>query len=794
MDLLRSTIESVFYNAPIEVIAECILDSKRVDNLLNRIEDIIKWNASSFTHSETVLLSNILDNSWMISGEFNFTTENTDFLHRLPLLLNFFAEKVLIFNGGNDPVVDFKNLLRWRELSLLLSEEVFVVPFVAYNDAKRKATERDRFHWPNILEHNNFRLNSILDEELSDTHSHINAALDVFEFNWLNLMNHPNQSNERKRRMFMVDDMRMEYDKVMRNSYISNTLFEWVVIASAIRLLIMSLTRDTETSISRDDISAAILDKAKLSELLTAVENGISLYKETALPANTDSQYELVLDYAIQRADFSDEKGLDSCPYAVHHGERKFIYDWFFGYYLNKRGFREIADLVVLYTCIKIKIRREFIQTNILSGFTNFQEYQDTKSYYRPDFSHLESRVAQIMQKQYMEIAFRYAIQSSIGKLKNHHIEARVTPRDIDIFQKFNYTRALFGQGNYFNDNKKQQVGFVVHFIKSTDKSKADDINVRHHKLRRQLWNDATHITDLVEIQKLNKELIPIVGIDAASSELNCRPEVFAPMFRYIRFKGLSNFTFHAGEDFYDIIDGLRTIDETIDFMGYRTGCRIGHGLALGLNAIKFYTERHRVVIIPRQILLDNLVWMKFVAASNNVSLSPETSLLIDNTFRRLTSLLKFSDINSDIYDYWRSMRLRGDAFVESPMSTNYLPDDVRYSLVSPAKDALNEVIRLNEHDERHVIFRLNDHYEKSVICREEGNVAEMIIFPKSFAADVTNIQELVLTKLEDKGIVIETNPSSNVKIGRFNRYDEHPITTFHGIDNSNCNHSMVSA
>ena len=44
----------------------------------------------------------------------------------------------------------------------------------------------------------------------------------------------------------------------------------------------------------------------------------------------------------------------------------------------------------------------------------------------------------------------------------------------------------------------------------------------------------------------------------------------------------------------------------------------------------------------------------------------------------------------------------------------------------------------------------------------------------------------------EQKGIIIETNPSSNLKIGRFSRYDNHPITIFHDVTGDASKHAMV--
>ncbi|MDE6654941.1 MAG: hypothetical protein K2K37_11215, partial [Muribaculaceae bacterium] len=53
-------------------------------------------------------------------------------------------------------------------------------------------------------------------------------------------------------------------------------------------------------------------------------------------------------------------------------------------------------------------------------------------------------------------------------------------------------------------------------------------------------------------------------------------------------------------------------------------------------------------------------------------------------------------------------------------------------------------------------------------------------------------VQDAMLSRLESKGVVIETNPSSNLKIGRFDRYDLHPITIFNSVTPSAAGHSLV--
>lgn len=41
-------------------------------------------------------------------------------------------------------------------------------------------------------------------------------------------------------------------------------------------------------------------------------------------------------------------------------------------------------------------------------------------------------------------------------------------------------------------------------------------------------------------------------------------------------------------------------------------------------------------------------------------------------------------------------------------------------------------------------------------------------------------IQKAMQGEISERGIAIETNPSSNYMIGTFSKYDQHPITTFY--------------
>ena len=123
-----------------------------------------------------------------------------------------------------------------------------------------------------------------------------------------------------------------------------------------------------------------------------------------------------------------------------------------------------------------------------------------------------------------------------------------------------------------------------------------------------------------------------ISGIDAASREHTTPPEVFASVFNYIRgsieisrisFEQKANidnysppkhfqFTFHVGEDFRDILTGMRNIVEAVIFLGLKKGDRIGHALALGLQHDQWARKKRRI-FTSKEEQLDNAVFAYFI-------------------------------------------------------------------------------------------------------------------------------------------------------------------------------------
>lgn len=99
--------------------------------------------------------------------------------------------------------------------------------------------------------------------------------------------------------------------------------------------------------------------------------------------------------------------------------------------------------------------------------------------------------------------------------------------------------------------------------------------------------------------------------MDFAGADWKSRPYFFSPLVRYGRENGFDNFTYHIGEDFYDLIDGLRAVDEVLVFLNWNGHNRLAHLNSLFVDVEKYYETRHWNMIIPQQILLDNLIWIQ---------------------------------------------------------------------------------------------------------------------------------------------------------------------------------------
>ena len=355
-------------------------------------------------------------------------------------------------------------------------------------------------------------------------------------------------------------------------------------------------------------------------------------------------------------------------------------------------------------------------------------------------------------------------------------------------------------KGNKKEKNNKayEKLIYVLHFPKLADKSFVPGIP-RNNNVRMLSMQQARSIVSLVEKRmEINRH---IRGIDACSSEIACRPEAFGQIFRYLSDvpvvceDGLKNVpegrchtrslhtTYHAGEDFFDIIDGLRAIDEALLFCGLKRGSRLGHALALGIAPEEYYRFKGYRVVLSKQILLDDITWMLCradewgcnVDGALRADLEEKFYSLYEEIFRGNTG----NRYHPSIYDYYQSWKLRGDK-----------PELYRLNMEELEKKMENTELQRYDRNQFNNrigdVLRKNENYRNLYYCyhfngkvREKGDEITVLKIERTYIRLTRQLQDKMIRHLVNMGIGIETNPSSNYLIGTIKKYQEHPIVRF---------------
>jgi len=751
---------------------------------------------------------------WLNNPEITGNSKQLSVFH-LPL---FFARAVLE-EANQQPQCKYKEFLRWREISLKLGEDIFTTAFFAWLDILGNR-ERSFFGWRPLISSNNPRLKTILNKGLAENHFHLRGSGPQFDLSWLCLMNHISGRDIE----FKKIEQRLEPDLLTDFKRQNSSLYDKIKQAALIRAYLFRLLQghNPDDAIFKDRVK--LLKNRDLLDLyLPDLQREINGLKK--LCGQQFAHHE-VLDYALP-------PNITEANYRANtylYGERKFMYRVLQEIYRadNQSRIYQQADLFYVYLLIKNQLAAELVQTNDSVGFKNFSKYQDRKDLFVDNFPLYSNALSKLAVK---------------GSIKNQHIkslEARIAPKD--SIAALSATIAKLDEiveKNYGHDSeaelwlKKKHVEkveaeqylpvkeqsadepthfYTVHFIKRTDDTLAKKgegikelvsmVTCRHAQKRQEVKRQAEVIAALRS--GLCKEGKRILGIDAASSEIGCRPEVFAQAFRYLRrhqpakdYAHLKDFanpelkaTFHAGEDFLDLSDGLRAIDEAIRFLNLHRGDRIGHALALGTAAREYYKSKNSCIILPKQDLLDNLVWIlaKIRLYRLNVNdgltdnLRKKARGLFDDIFGSALSEKSETIANNwQAYDdhlYYDSWKLRGDA-PETYNTGKYLNTA---ATTFWQRSGRNDYTDLKEVRENALAVRIYYLYHYHPQVKFQGQqMTEFKICPEYVEA-IEQIQKEMQREISEKGLAIECNPSSNYKIGSFERYEKHPIINMYNL------------
>lgn len=280
-------------------------------------------------------------------------------------------------------------------------------------------------------------------------------------------------------------------------------------------------------------------------------------------------------------------------------------------------------------------------------------------------------------------------------------IELRVSPqflKQIDIIKN-----AINNLNSLQNSNEKTTVSLICHFIKG-----------------QKIEDSYKYIED-----NFNK----LSGIDVAGRDYLASPEDYIDIFERLRKNKHAShlrYTYHAGEDFFHILDGLRTIYEAITFLNFSKNDRIGHASAAGVSPDLWADNLDESFPISIGRYLDDLIFAYHLIDHNNLAFREDTKGALKQRIETLLPLVGYKVSNiEDSVAYWLS------------------------------------------HDKQR---RNTDKYKKiiEVKCFELFNQDELIM-----------LQKEILKVLKEKEIAIETTPTSNVSIGHHRTFRSYHLITW---------------
>lgn len=365
-----------------------------------------------------------------------------------------------------------------------------------------------------------------------------------------------------------------------------------------------------------------------------------------------------------------------------------------------------------------------------------------------------------------------------------------------------------------------QKFGLVIHFIKNAApprRRRGPEIpKLRHGRIRRITKRSAI---DLFHLLSRPHPVVPfIVGIDAASLELEAPPEVFAPTFRFLRElpievrprpaeaylfgkeaeafslfeKRRLRMTYHVAEDFRHLLSGLRAICEVVDFLAPQPGDRLGHAIALALDPERWAAQTGYQSILPKQEWLDTLVWVHHFLGPGDDTVG---GLGIEDEIQHLSLAIYGSAIETrrgfyeagwsplTLYDSWKlrqldpylvdTERLR-KAKLELRPNLSGLMEDRRWYYVQSR--VLREV---NAEIGSRAAYTLLGAYWLDKEVRKRGDqliLRDLQPRKQLWLKLCADVQEKLTRRLQERQLVIEVNPSSNRIIGPLAEFSDHHI------------------
>ena len=555
MDICRGVLRALFLDYPLSKAVDMVCGNAPDGDFLIPVEHLVRWRMTELTLTDARAIVERLTQK--------FSKSNCSiFVHLLDYLCDNQYNDIFVDGNLSTHLIRHEHLFRWMEIVKFIDGDLLTIAKIVNCDKNKR--QRDRFTWSLVPKTDETLFD--IENTYIDLHVHQNVANDRFYIHWIDLMNRfaitSRKTEDVKREGdIMLDEWSVkvrQYAPLMlwKEKYTDKSYMDWIGLAAIIRFYLFRFLEEGKTIASKErkDIYNCMTDSDIAKLLLDECRKITSSYRSTAFKEYVGkSNIDKAWDYSVQDK-YVDEDTRKS-PCCIFVGERRLIYKLLLKIEENNKDAKKMAPWLYLYLLIKNRIRMEHYLVNDFVGLSN----------YNLTVKNSNSPMIKAMQMLFEQV-----------QKSNSIMEVRMQDKDF------------------------------VNFLKEREHPKWMKALLLISKSARVEESKCIVAKYINQLQKGE-----IAGVDFAGSDTEKRPCDFEDIIKYLRYKGIDNLTYHVGENFYDLVDGLRAIDEIITDLNWQKPNRLAHLLALFTDAAKYYEQKHYTVTMPKKMLSDNLEWVR---------------------------------------------------------------------------------------------------------------------------------------------------------------------------------------
>lgn len=433
---------------------------------------------------------------------------------------------------------------------------------------------------------------------------------------------------------------------------------------------------------------------------------------------------------------------------------------------LRKYQQTEMASRFHHYLLIKGLLHQFLVMQHSQIGFSQFQ----LLTYHK-----IRDGVEKYYKDRFMQLA------GSLNFPYINSLEGRFSPKGSTIENSKIVTEIINGFENARRTNallSNVRLSLIAHFIKVPENSTDRRVFIRHRALRNDLKKKSLA---LIAFKNHHQKGDYVMGIDAAANEMHAGPEVFAQTYRYLRKAGITHFTYHVGEDFHHLLSGLRSIVEAVLFLDLQQSDRLGHCTAVGISPTLWRERVGDTCYLSQGEWLDNLVFVwRTIKESQNQELQ-SLLLNLENEISEYSHKIYGKCYPPYIFSKAWELRKYDPMLYLNNHCNNY----DSWNMVDSDEEIKTVETSLSDKDIKELMIAYHaasytknnprDNYDKTI----EIKTNELFS-----SKQLETLQYIVLQKLASKGIVIETLPTSNIRISYYKEFKEHHVGKWLNRDN----------